>query len=148
MGRNIRILGIVFGINAILMASVAITQTLDSSFNNVFLILLVACIFTGSISLGFLGYAFFTRCPSCNSLFAQVEDTSKKEALSRTKGYRTKTETQDIKNPNGDVIGKTERTYQVRVLTSVHRHYYQCKICNHAWTKDIKTTRENFNDDD
>ena len=99
------------------------------------------------VALMFLYSAFAKRCPSCHALNAEVGDVTNKQELSRKKGYRTRTETQDIKNSDGDVIGKTERSYQVRVLTTTHLHYYHCKVCNHAWTKEKQTTSDNFDED-
>ena len=100
------------------------------------------------VPLGFLFFAYTKKCPSCHALNAEVEDVGQKHEIGRKKGYRTRTDTHDIKNSNGDVVGKTENSYQVRVLVTTHRHYYHCKVCNHSWTKDKRTEDDEFDDED
>ena len=139
--RNLIILGVTgFGILIfIVIGIIGLYLPGDSKTPGGFLFLL--------LPITFLINAYFKRCTSCSALWAEIEDTGKTEEVSRKKGYRTRTDTHDIKNSNGDVIGTTKNSYQVRVQTSTHRHYYHCVLCNYVWTKEKQTTNDSFDED-
>jgi hypothetical protein len=100
----------------------------------------VALIFDTFILWGSLS----SKCPSCKAFGGRVVDHKKQVELSRKEGYRTRSETSDIKAQDGTVIGTTKINRQVRVQTITYQNHFHCRYCGYQWIGEKKEEHENF----
>ena len=73
---------------------------------------------------------FRLKCNSCKMWWAGVR--LNREALGSSQHF--KTVERDIKNPQGEVVGKIDQ--QVQYTLFHYRDYYKCRHCGHGWHLD------------
>ncbi len=89
------------------------------------------------------------RCPFCKADKSNVE-LLKRKIISEQPRYTTVTRHDIIKMPKKnaeteieeEINGTIERQEQVRVIDTIRRYYYKCKVCKKNWTKDVRYTEE------
>lgn len=97
------------------------------------------------LSVVILIYGFIKRCPSCHSWFS-VSKTND-ELLDSQSSWKTVKRKDKHKDEYGQIIKIVERNERIQVTDLKRKAHYQCKKCNHAWTK-VYSVREGDEDDD
>ena len=86
----------------------------------------------GVIIYGFIGWAWTTRCPSCELWAAATSSGS--ELLDNWDERRDIVRVDVTRDTRGREIARTNRLEEVTVNVEKRRHFYACKHCTHTWT--------------